>query len=338
MALSITLTQPGRGSLFLNLHTFLDTTDEYSELTKDRRHVLIWIDNPVTLAQNHYEGVFKMSKKVGFIGLGDIGLPMAKRVVTSGFETAVCGHVRREPVEEMKGLGAKEVKTPKEVAEASDVVITMVRDDNDTAQVVLGSDGVLQGSRPGSGVILMSTLSPAFCRRVGEAARAKGVNVLDAPVVGARIRAATGELGISVGGDKNVLEKYRPVLETMGKITYCGDLGMGQIVKLVNNMAVACNSWALAEAIAWGIKNGADEELLVEHLKIGSGNSWSVQNWEYTKSMFTDPPPITYHLGAKDLTYALHIGLEIGQPCPLVGLTCELYKGPPPKIPQTSGG
>jgi 3-hydroxyisobutyrate dehydrogenase-like beta-hydroxyacid dehydrogenase len=271
--------------------------------------------------------------RVGFIGLGDIGLPMAKRVVTSGYEVTVCGHRRREPVDEMKRLGAKEVKTPREVAQESDVTITMLRDDKDTGQVVLGPNGVLEGAREHSGIILMSTLSPSFCRMVAEAAKAKTIDVLDAPVVGARMRAATGELGISIGGDKDVVEKYRPVLETMGKITYCGKLGMGQIVKLVNNMAATVNSLVAAEAISWGIRNGADEKLLVEHMKIGSGNSWVVENWDYIKLSFSDPPPNTYYLGAKDLNYALNIGHEIGQPCPLIGLACELYKGPPPKIP-----
>jgi len=273
-------------------------------------------------------------RRVGFIGLGDIGLPMAKRVAVGGYEVTVCGHVRREPVEEMKKLGAKEVKTPKEVAQASNVTIIMLRDDVDTGEVVLGSGGVLEGAKEGTGIILMNTLSPAFCRRVGEAAKAKNVDVLDAPVVGARMRAATGELGISVGGKKDVVEKYRPVLETMGKIVHCGDLGMGEIVKLVNNMAGAINSLAAAEAISWGIRNGASEELLVKFVKIGSGNSWVIENWDYVKSNWTDPPTALYYLGAKDLSYALEIGRELRQPCPLAGLTCELHKGPPPKIPK----
>jgi 3-hydroxyisobutyrate dehydrogenase-like beta-hydroxyacid dehydrogenase len=261
-----------------------------------------------------------MVSKVGFIGLGDIGLPMAKRVVTHGYEVTVCGHTRREPIEEMKGLGAKEVKTPKEVAQASEVTITMVRDDVDTGEVVLGPNGVLEGSKEDSGIIMMSTLSPAFCRKVGEAGKAKGVDVLDAPVTGARMRAATGELGIMVGGRHEVVERYRPVLETMGKIIYCGDLGMGEIVKLANNMALVITSHGAYEAIAWGIANGADEKLLVELMKTSTASSWAMQNWEYVKSMNVEPPPVTWHLGPKDLSYALKIAREIGQPCPMASL------------------
>ena len=275
-----------------------------------------------------------MTKKVGFIGLGDIGLPMAKRLVTHGFQTTICGHVRRAPVEEMKSLGANEVKTPREVAEASDVTVIMVQDDKQAEEVILGPDGLLGGAKEGDGILLMSTLSPAFCRKVAEAAKAKKVDVLDAPVVGARMGAKAGTLGISVGGDRDVLEKYRTVLETMGKITHCGDLGMGQIVKLANNMAATINGLAAYEAIAWGMRNGASEELLVNHMKSGSANSFVMQNWEWLKSFMTDPPQPTFYVGAKDLSYALQIAHEIGQPCPLAALACGLSIAGPPKLPK----
>jgi len=281
--------------------------------------------------------VTKESTRVGFIGLGDIGLPMAKRIASQGYQVTVCGHVRREPVEEMKSLGASEVVTPREVAEASEVTITMLRDDKDTGKVVLGPGGVMEAAQEGFTIILMSTLSPAFCREVGAIGKAKGVGVLDAPVTGTRVRAATGELGIMVGGGKELVDKYRALLQTMGTVIYCGDLGMGEIVKLVNNMAGIVHSLVDAEAISWGIRNGADEQLLVELMKIGTGNSWVIEHWDFVKTMWTDPPPVTYYLGAKDLTYALEIGLEIGQPCPFAGLACELLKAPPPQIPKPQG-
>lgn len=274
--------------------------------------------------------------KVGFIGLGDIGLPMAKRIVTGGFETTVCGHVRRAPIEEMKKLGAHEAKTPKEVAQASDATIIMVQNDKQAEEVIFGPTGLLEGVKKGDGIVLMGTFSPAFCRKVAESANPKGVDVFDAPVVGARMGAEAGTLGISVGGDKDALEKYRHVLERLGKITYCGHLGMGQIVKLVNNMAAIINARVAYEAIAWGIRNGATEELLVTHMKNGSGGSFVVQNWGWLKSMMTDPPPPTYYVGAKDLSYALAISHEIGQPCPIAGLVCELQLMGPPTLPETS--
>jgi len=263
-----------------------------------------------------------MPERVGFIGLGDIGLPVARRVLTHGYQVTVCGHRRPEPVQEMQKLGAVAVELPREVAKASDVVITMVRDDNDTATIMFGPDGILEGSRKGSGIILMSTLSPSLCRRIGETASARNVNVIDAPVTGTRLRATTGELGIMVGGPKELLERYRPILETMGKVVHCGELGTGQIVKLANNMALMINIQGAYEAVAWAMKNGADERTLVELMKIGTADSWVVQNWEFVKSMNVNPPPVTFYLGAKDLQYALKIGHEISQPCPLAAL-CE---------------
>ncbi|MCX6000677.1 MAG: NAD(P)-dependent oxidoreductase [Chloroflexi bacterium] len=275
-----------------------------------------------------------MADRVGFIGLGDIGLPMAKRVVSHGYEVTICGHVRRDPVEEMKRLGAREVLTPRDVAEVSDVVITVLRDDDDTGKVILDDGGVLDGARNGSGIVMMSTLSPAFCRKVAEAAKKKKMGVLDAPVTGTRMRAVTGELGIMVGGSRAVVKKYSLILETMGKVTYCGDLGMGEIVKLANNMAVMINVQGAFEAIAWGIKNGADEKLLVELMKTATGNSWVVQNWDYVKSMNVDPPPSTFYLGAKDLDYALRIAQQLKQPCPVAALCKEMYVAGVMKLPE----
>ncbi len=275
-----------------------------------------------------------MAERVGFIGLGDVGLPMAKRLVTHGYQVTVCGHKRRQPVDEVKRLGAREVKTPKDVAQASDVTITVLRDDTATREVVMGPDGIVESGRQGSGIILMSTLSPAFCREVAAAASPRGVGVLDAPVTGTRMRAATGELGIMVGGDRQLVEKYRPILETMGKIILCGGLGMGQIVKLANNMALMINVEGAYEAISWGIRNGADEELLVELMRIGTADSWVVQNWEFVKSMNVDPPPLTFHLGAKDLEYALRISQEVGQPCPLATLCEERFRAGVLKLPE----
>lgn len=270
--------------------------------------------------------------KAGFIGMGDIGLPMAKNVVKKGFETYVTGNVRRQPIEEMVALGAKDCKTAKEVGENSDGVVIMVQNDTQADKVIFGQDGLMEGLKDGSGIILMGTFAPQFCRRVAEAGAPREIDVLDAPVVGARMGAEAGTLGISVGGDEAVVEKYRALIETMGKITYCGPLGMGQIVKLANNMCATINSWVLAEAVDWGIANGADEKMLIDHIKIGSGNSFSAQNWQWLKSMWTDPPPPTYYVGVKDMSHVLDIGKDLRQPCPFTALACELLKGPPPTL------
>lgn len=267
-----------------------------------------------------------MIKKVGYLGMGDIGLPMAKRVVTNGYEVTVCGGRRREPVEEMKKLGAKEAASPKEVALASDAVISMVRDDAQTEEIVFGAKGLLAGARKGSVIILMSTLTPAFCKRVAEAAKEKNVAVIDAPVSGGSHLAEKGQLVISVGGDRETMEKCRPVLATMSKaIIYAGDVGMGQVVKLTNNMAMLANLIVATEAISWGMKNGASEENLLQFMREGSSNSWVLQNWEFLKQLFKNP--VTSSLAPKDLSFVMKIAHEIGQPCPMTALTLEIFKG-----------
>jgi 3-hydroxyisobutyrate dehydrogenase-like beta-hydroxyacid dehydrogenase len=139
-----------------------------------------------------------------------------------------------------------------------------------------------------------------------------------------------------VGGDRKLLERCRPILETMGKITYCSDVGMGQVVKLVNNIALMINLQGAYEAISWGIRNGADEKLLVELMKTGTANSWVLQNWEFVKSMNVDPPPVTFYLGAKDLEYALTIAHGMGQPCPLAEQCRERFLAGVMDLPQAT--
>jgi len=270
--------------------------------------------------------------KVGFIGMGDIGLPMAKNVVKKGFEMYVCGHVRRQPIEEMVALGAKECPNAKELGQHADAVIIMVQNDKQANDVIFGQNGLLEGLKEGAGILLMGTFAPAFCRKVAEAGESKNIDVLDAPVVGARMGAEAGTLGISVGGDEAVVGKYGALLETMGKITYCGALGMGQVVKLANNICSTINALVLVEAVNWGLANGASEKMLLEHIKNGSGNSFAAQNWDWLLSFWGDPPSPTYYVGAKDMSHVLDIGKELRLPCFFTALACELLKGPPPKI------
>ncbi len=276
-----------------------------------------------------------MAYKAGFIGMGDIGLPMAKKVVEK-YPTTILGHRRREPVEEMKKLGATEVKTAREVGEASDAVVLMVQNDNQAEEVIYGENGLLEGMKSGSGILLMGTFRPRFCQRVYEDGKARGVDVIDAPVVGGRMGAEKGTLGISVGGDEEAVEKYRRILEVMGKITYCGPIGTGQIFKLANNMCAVVNPRMAYEAVAWGMRCGAREEDLVKYMASGSGSSYILQNWDWMNSIVSmDPPPPTYYVGAKDLHYALEIALEMLQPCPITALVKELQVSGPPKLPGT---
>lgn len=276
-----------------------------------------------------------MVQRVGFVGLGDIGLPMAKRIVEK-YVTTIVGHRRREPIEVMIGLGATEVLNATELGDNSDAVVIMVQNDDQAEAVIYGPDGLLKGMKPGSGILLMGTFRPKFCKRVYDDAKARDIDVIDAPVVGGRMGAEKGTLGISAGGDEDVVEKYREILGTMGNITYCGPIGSGQIFKLANNMCAVVNSRMAYEAVAWGIRCGAREEDLVKYMANGSGSNYMLQNWEWLNSIVAaDPPPPTYYVGAKDLHYALEIAMEMMQPCPISALVKELQISGPPKLPKT---
>lgn len=276
--------------------------------------------------------------RVGFLGFGDIGLPMARRVIGRGYQMTICGHVRRAPIEEMKSLGAIEVQTPREVAERSDVTITMVLTEAQTREVIAGPEGLLQGAAAGTGIIMMSTLSPDFCRQMEREAAKKGVAVMDAPVAGGRVGAEAGKLGISVGGPKDALERHRALLETMGSIFYCGGVGTGEVVKLANNMVAFTNILVAHEAISWGIKNGADEDMLVKLMRIGSAGSWMLQNWEGVRKSWEDPNSPAFQIAVKDLSIALRIGEEVKHSCPFAALACEFWKAGAPRMPEAKPG
>jgi len=275
-----------------------------------------------------------MVKRVGFIGLGDIGLPMAKRVVSNGFDVTVCGHVRREPIEEMKRQGAKEVSSPREVASASEVVITMVRDAPQTEAILFGTHGVMEELSEGCGIIIMSTVSPQFCQEVAGIGQERGISVLDAPVSGTRLRAEEGTLTIMTGGETDQVEKYRPLLEAMGTVVHCGGIGTGEIAKLVNNVALLNNIVAVVEALSWGTRCGAQEERLIEIMEASTGDSFVVRTWFALKAKeaIRDvkphilpgevPSPVT--LATKDLEIALDVADEMELPMPLTALSRHL--------------
>ncbi len=223
-------------------------------------------------------------KKIGFIGLGIMGEPMAKRLVKAGNEVIVCGHRRKEPVEALKAVGAIAVANPKEVAARSEVIIAIVRDEAQTEEVTFGKDGIFEGLKPGTTIILMATLQPAFCRRLAARVAEKGATVLDAPVSGAKMRAENGTLSIFIGGDEKVAKDNWKIFEAMGQnLFYQGDLGKGQVVKLINNMILLLNMQAAAEGISLGKKAGVDPQRIVDIVKASTGNSWVMQQWDHVR-------------------------------------------------------
>ena len=212
--------------------------------------------------------------KVGFIGLGAMGAPMATRVVKAGFQTFTTFHKRREAADALASMGASIVSTPAEVARAADVVITILPADAELKDVVLGANGLREGFSAGKTLIDMTTATATSLQEVERTLAPAGVRVLDAPVSGGTTGASQGTLTIMVGGDPGLLEEYRPLLETMGsRIIHVGSLGQGKVVKMVNQAMAAANLLIMGEAFALGVRCGADPATLYSVIKESSGYS-----------------------------------------------------------------
>ncbi len=212
--------------------------------------------------------------KVGFIGLGAMGAPMARRVVKAGYKVYTTIHRRREAAEQLSALGATIVETPADVARATDVIITILPADYELKEAILGPSGVINGFAPGRILIDMTTGTACALREIERVLVPTGGRVLDAPVSGGTTGAEQGTLTIMVGGDAALLEKCRPLLETMGKrIIHVGVVGQGKVVKMVNQMMAATNLLAIGEAFALGVRCGANPATLFEVIKESSGYS-----------------------------------------------------------------
>jgi 2-hydroxy-3-oxopropionate reductase len=214
---------------------------------------------------------FHMSDRVGFIGLGLMGKPMALNLLKKGF--AVTAHSRSQaPVDVVVAAGATRASSPAEVASKSDVVITIVPDAPDVRQVLEGPGGVFETIAPGSVLIDMSTIAPAAAREFAARAEARGVSMLDAPVSGGEIGAVSGTLSIMVGGDAATLERVRPILAAMGnpeRIVHIGPAGAGQVCKACNQICIGGALAAVSEAFAIAFKSGIDPAKVREALMGG---------------------------------------------------------------------
>ena len=214
-----------------------------------------------------------MAQVIGFIGLGIMGRPMAKNLLKAGYSLIV--HSRsRGPVDELVGAGAKAGSSPKDVAAQCDVLITMLPNSPDVELVALGKDGIVEGVKSGLIFVDMSTISPIVSQKVGKTLAAKDVKMLDAPVSGGEQGAINAALSIMVGGDKPVFDQVLPIFQAMGKtITLLGPLGFGGFTKLANQIIVAGNLTALAEARTLAKKAGLDRELTLTALAGGLAGS-----------------------------------------------------------------
>jgi len=212
-------------------------------------------------------------EKIGFIGLGIMGKPMAINLINAGYELIV--HNRSfQPVEELVKLGAKKEESPADVAAKSSIVITMLPDSSDVEEVILGEKGVLKGIRKGSIIIDMSSIAPLVSQKIATEALKEGIEMLDAPVSGGEPGAVAGTLAIMVGGKEEIFDRCRKLLKVMGKsVTRVGKIGAGNFTKLANQIIVAINIEAMSEALVLGTKAGVDPEKLFNAIKNGLAGS-----------------------------------------------------------------
>jgi 2-hydroxy-3-oxopropionate reductase len=214
-----------------------------------------------------------MKKKIGFIGLGAMGKPMAQNLLKASYQLTIFD-INPRPVAELVAWGAEKRETPAQVAKDAEVVITMLPADEEVKAVILGEEGVLSGAKAGLVIIDMSSIAPHTSMQVASELNKKGIKFLDAPVSGGTIGAENGTLTIMVGGDKTIFEEHKDILQAMGKnIYYIGEVGMGETIKMVNQMLVANNIVAIAEAFVMGTKLGLDPEVIYHIIRISAGNS-----------------------------------------------------------------
>jgi 2-hydroxy-3-oxopropionate reductase len=266
-----------------------------------------------------------MAQTIGFIGLGIMGRPMAKNLIAAGHPLVV--HSRsRGPVDDLVKSGAKAASSPKDVAAQCDVLITMLPNSPDVEQVALGKNGIIEGARAGLIFIDMSTISPIVSQKIGKALAAKGVKMLDAPVSGGEKGAIDAALSIMVGGDKDTFDAVLPIFRAMGKtITLLGPLGFGGFTKLANQIIVAVNLTALAEALTLGKKAGLDRELLLTALGGGLAGSKCLDQKKANYVAGTYNPGFKIDLHFKDLGLIMESARTLGVPLPATAVVQELF-------------
>lgn len=266
-------------------------------------------------------------QKVGFIGLGAMGRPMASNVLKAGYELTVFDVVKTA-VEQMAEQGAKTAATPCEVAERCDVVLISLPNAKIVEAVMTGEDGLLAGAHKGQIFIDLSSVTPEHTRRMAKLAESKGVEYMDAPISGGVAGATSGTLTIMVGGSERALAQSQAILQVIGKkIFHAGSVGAGDAVKLVNNLLLGINMAAVAEAMTLGVKAGLDPKVLLEIISVSSGRSYALEAKVpgfILKGNFE--PGFAVDLQYKDLEMAVQTGKELGMPLLLTNVAQQVYE------------
>ena len=264
------------------------------------------------------------SGEVGFIGLGIMGRPMARNLMTAGYSLTVYD-VIGSAMEEVVGNGARPASSAAEVAMAAPIVITMVPDSADSEAAILGENGVLEGTSEGSVVIDMSSIAPASSQKIADACESRGVEFLDAPVSGGEPGAIAGTLAIMVGGKQEVFDAHVGLLEAVGSsIVLCGDYGAGNTTKLANQIIVAANIEAVSEALTLARKAGLDPATVFEAIRGGLAGS-NVLNAKGPMMIAGNfDPGFRIVLHHKDLNNAILTAKELGVGLPVTSLVQQM--------------
>lgn len=264
--------------------------------------------------------------KLGFIGLGIMGRPMVKNCLKGGHDVIVYDH-NPDSINEMVEAGAIAAKNSKEVAKASEIIITMLPNSPHVKAALLDENGILNGAKEGQILIDMSSIAPLASKECAELCKAKGVKMLDAPVSGGEPKAIDGTLSIMVGGDKETFEKAKSILELMGSsVIYCGEIGSGNTTKLANQMIVAVNIAVVAEAFTMAKKAGVDPNVVYQAIRGGLAGSTVMDAKGPMMLEDNTKPGFRVDLHIKDLNNAIETGHGVGVPLPLTTSVMEMFQ------------
>lgn len=271
--------------------------------------------------------------KIAFIGLGHMGLPMARNLLKAGHTLATYDLVQAA-VDELASEGARPAGDARDAVSSAQVVITMLPASKHVEGLLLGEGSLLQSIAPGSLVLECSTIAPESARKVHAAAKARGIELLDAPVSGGTAGAAAGTLTFMVGGEAAALEKARPIFEAMGKnIFHAGPDGAGQVAKVCNNQLLAVQMIGTAESMALGVANGLDPAILAEIMRQSSGGNWVLERYNPWPGVMPNAPASKEYEGgfmaelmAKDLGLAQETAQNSLSSTPMGALALQLYR------------
>lgn len=267
-----------------------------------------------------------MKKRIGYIGLGLMGKPMARNLMNAGYSLTV--HNRsRESVDELASEGANPAFSPKEVAENSDIVFTNLPDSPDVEQVVLGEQGVIEGCSEGMIFVDNSTIKPETARKIAKALGEVGVEALDAPVSGGDVGARAGTLAIMVGGTDSAFDQVLPVFEAMGKtISHVGESGAGQVAKACNQIMVAAQMVAMAELLLTAKKSGVSPKAVVEAIQGGAAQCWTLDVKPERLFAGERGPGFKAYMMHKDLGIVMDTARAYGMPLPATAVNMQLFE------------